>query len=102
MKLYKLEGHKPVPIGDVLEWARWYETAERHVALKAIGNVRISTVFLSIDHSFAFTGVDEEPILFETMIFGGKYDEYTERYHTWEEAEEGHKKAVQMVKDGIL
>ena len=29
-------------------------------------------------------------ILFETMIFGGQYDDYQWRYSTYEEAEAGH------------
>jgi hypothetical protein len=31
------------------------------------------------------------------MIFGGEHNEYQERYSTWEEAEEGHKRAVAMI-----
>jgi len=34
------------------------------------------------------------------MIFGGKYNNYQERYSTWAEAEEGHRKAVVLVKEG--
>ena len=37
------------------------------------------------------------PVLFETMVFGGEYDDYQERYHTYDEAEEGHKRIVEMV-----
>jgi len=98
MKLYKREGHKPVQVEDLLEWAKWFESAERHVAVEKLGAVRISTTFLGIDHNFTGEG---NPILFETMIFGGKYDQYTERYYSWEEAEEGHKAAVLMVK-GVM
>jgi len=32
------------------------------------------------------------------MIFGGESDLETWRYSTWEEAEEGHKKAVELLK----
>jgi len=31
------------------------------------------------------------------MIFGGQYDQEMWRYTTWNEAEEGHKKACQLV-----
>ncbi len=34
------------------------------------------------------------PVLFETMIFGGPEHGYQERYTSWTEAEEGHKRAV--------
>lgn len=30
------------------------------------------------------------------MIFGGQHDQYQERYSTWAEAEEGHKKAIKL------
>jgi hypothetical protein len=32
----------------------------------------VSTVFLGTNHSFGF----EPPLLFETMIFGGRFDDY--------------------------
>lgn len=95
MSNYILKGKKPVLIKDVLEWARWFETAKRHVAKDDVGKIRVSTVFLGIDHNFA----GGTPILFETMIFGSKKHEgYQERYCTWQEAEEGHKRALKLVK----
>ena len=91
---YILKGKKPVPEHDLLKWTRWFETAERHVANDRLGEAQISTVFLGIDHNFG----GGRPILFETMIFGGEHDGYQERYHTWKEAEKGHKKALNLVK----
>jgi hypothetical protein len=90
---YILEGHKAVP-ADLMQWAEFFEnTAGRTVALTMVGKVRVSTVFLGIDHSF---GSGRGPLLFETMIFGGKHDQYQERYVTWEEAEAGHAEAVKL------
>lgn len=90
---YVLEGKTPKPIEDILEWARWFEIANRHVAKTDLpNNVSVSTVFLGLDHQFS----GGSPILFETMIFGGKYDNYQERYSTWKEAEDGHKQAVTL------
>ena len=87
---YILEGKSPKPVDDILEWAEWFETANRRVArTKMWLGVEVSTVFLGLDHSFDRGA----PILFETMIFGGKQDEYQDRYHTWEEAEIGHRQA---------
>ena len=91
---YILKGKKVIPEYDLFKWAEWFETAKRHVANDFIGKVHVSTVFLGLNHNF---GVGK-PILFETMIFGGKHDQYQERYCTWEEAEEGHKKALELVK----
>ncbi len=88
-----LDGHTPVPVDDLLTWAAWFEVADRIVASTDLGDVRISTVFLGLDHRFGAAG---PPLLFETMIFGGPEDQYTDRYATWAEAEVGHRKAVEI------
>ena len=46
------ENHDPVLCSDLMEWGRWLETADRHVAQDEIGDVRVSTVFLGLDHNF--------------------------------------------------
>jgi hypothetical protein len=63
---------------------------------KLENGTEVSTVFLGLDHAWG----DGPPLLFETMIFGGTEDEYCERYSTWEEAEAGHKKAVEIALNG--
>lgn len=85
--------HTVVPVTDVIAWGRWFETADRIVSRTARGGVSISTVFLGLDHNFYPSG---RPVLFETMIFGGEDDQRTWRYHTWEEAEAGHKALVAL------
>jgi hypothetical protein len=75
---YILEGKKAIPAADLMTWARWFETADRHVASTTIGDVRVSTVFLALDHSFGHG----EPLLFETMIFGGEHNDYQVRCST--------------------
>ena len=90
---YILDGHKPVECDDVIEWAKWFESNNRTVAKTKISkDVDVSTVFLGLDHNFLCE--DGKPLLFETMIFGGKLDQELWRYSTWEEAEAGHVKAV--------
>lgn len=91
---YLLKDGVPVPVDDLMEWAKGFEIENRRVAETIIGDVRVSTVFLGMDHSFGHG----EPVLFETMIFGGEHDEYQERYHTLEESMIGHEKAVSLVK----
>jgi hypothetical protein len=92
---YILDGHEPVPCYDLMEWGRWFEKvgADRIVAKTMVGEVRVSTVFLGLDHNWD----DGPPLLFETMVFGGKYDNDMWRYSTWAQAEEGHAKAVALV-----
>jgi hypothetical protein len=92
--LYILDGHVPVICNDLMKWAQWSKTADRTVAKTILKNCRVSTVFLTINHNFEQDG---EPVLFETMVFGGKHDQKMERYSTWEEAEKGHKRMVKQV-----
>ena len=94
-----LDGHKVVP-ADLMTWAKWFETAgtSRIVAKTNVGDVpdseaSISTVFLGIDHNFSDSG---PPLLFETLVFGGKHADHMERYSTWDEAEKGHARIVAM------
>jgi hypothetical protein len=93
MVFYKLIGRLPVPCDDPLEWALWYGNSDhRRVAETHVGPLRISTVFLGLDHSF----FDGPAMLFETMIFDDGEDTYQTRCETWDEAEAMHKRAVEM------
>jgi len=101
---YILVGQTPVPCEDLMEWARWYETADRHVFDESTVTHRVSTVFLGLDHNFQrlIMGVGE-PLLFETMVFCQHeskcdLDGEMDRYSTWSEAEAGHHAMVERVK----
>jgi hypothetical protein len=81
----------------LMEWAKWFEDADRTIKKEDINNYHISTVFLGLDHNFSTTG---EPVLFETMVFPisgptGEID-YGEvdcdRYTSYNKALKGHKK----------
>lgn len=91
------EDGNPVPEDDVLKWAKWFEKNDRKLARDEVEGITISTVFLGIDHGF-FTS---QPMLWETMIFGGEHDEYQKRYFTKVGALAGHAKAVEMVKQSL-
>ena len=90
---YILSGHEAVEVHGIVEWGRWFETADRVVKKDTVGDVEVSTVFLGMDHSFG----GRKPLLFETMIFGGGYDQSQWRYSTWGEAVAGHREAVLLV-----
>jgi hypothetical protein len=90
---YILEGKKVKPVDEMTEWARWYETADRTVKKTELTDCKVSTVFLAMNHAFGHG----DPILFETMIFGGEHDGYCERCSTWEQAEAQHQKAINTV-----
>lgn len=96
------------------DWAWQFENANRHVAEdillggeeitgelpkkhNRLAGIRVSTVFLGVDHNFFGDG--RRPIVFETMIFGGPHDGYQERYATWEEAEVGHRRALLLARN---
>jgi hypothetical protein len=82
-----LENEQILPCEDLYEWGRWMQTANRHVGHDTLDGIRVSTVFLGLDHSFHDGG---PPVLFKTMVFGGEFDQEQERYCTLEEAKEGH------------
>ena len=93
-KHYILRDGESVAV-PLLEWAQWCENAEnRRVSETMVGDVRVSTVFLGVNHNFG----SGRALLFETMIFGGTHDYYKERYTTLEEAQLGHERAVGLVK----
>lgn len=97
MDRYILKNRIPVPTDDIYEWGLMWRSSDRIVKQEMVGDVRISTVFLGLDHNFLSALGEGRPLLFETMIFGGKHDQYQERYSTWDEAEVGHRVAVQLV-----
>src|SRR5882762_8039779 len=93
---YILDGKK-IKHADRNEFYAWYPEANKRIALTTIKDCNISTVFLGIDHQFSLRG--NLPILFETMVFGGKYDGYRQQYSTYEEAEEGHEEIIMLIND---
>lgn len=85
---YILDGKTPKPCDDFIDWSRWHANiGNRMVARDKKDDVTVSTVFLGLDYQFG----DGPQLLFETMVFGGKFDDECERYSTWDEAEAGHK-----------
>jgi hypothetical protein len=86
----------PVPEPDLYRWGEWMQDARgdrRRVARDEIGDAVVSTVFLGLDHSFG----SGPPLIYETMIFSGKHNDYQERYSTRDEALAGHYRAVSLV-----
>jgi hypothetical protein len=102
---YTLAGRTPVKVETLKGWAEEMARRDRiaaetgvdlwRVDQTEIGTVRISTVFLGLDHNFLREG---PPILLETMIFGGRHDEFQNCCATWDEAEAMHAEAVGLVR----
>lgn len=94
---YDLDGHDIFPVEDFPTHLYESQSWKRIVAQETLRTgERVSTVFLALDHGYG----DEPPVVFETMVFGGDYDEYTWRYSTWDEALETHNKIVRAIKYG--
>jgi hypothetical protein len=98
---YILVNKQPVAC-SLQEWAQWFSYNNglgRIVAQEKVDgtNILVSTVFLGLDHRHS----GDVPILFETMIFGGLFDQYQNRYATWDEAVVGHNEAVKKVSEHI-
>jgi len=79
-RFYKLVNRVTVPISldEALDLTG--EQMGHHIALSRLADCKVSTIFLCINHNFERT---DAPILFETMIFGGKYDKSCHRYPGW-------------------
>lgn len=92
--LYIIRDGEPKPCEDVKAWGRWYEKANRHIGDDTINGVRVSTIFLGIDHAFGAG----PPVLYETMAFGADGDEIQKRYHTEHEARQGHAAMIEAVR----
>jgi len=95
MDFYTLNKHcEPQHEPDIQQWSKWFATADRQVAEEEIEGVLILTVFLGLNYSFGCG----TPVLWETMIFNGKYKGYKDRYSTRKEALDGHQHAVDLVR----
>lgn len=97
--MYYLNEDKTYRVATTIEWGMQFEKMDRHVGDDIVNGCHVSTVWLGLDHNY-FGG---RPLVFETMVFdkeGGGRDIYMDRYTTWDEAVEGHKKAIEWVKDG--
>lgn len=85
----------PVAEPDLMKWARWFGKAERRVRNTIIGDSNISTVFLGTDHAYC----GGAPVLWETMVFGGKLDQEQDRCSgSREQAKAMHARMVGRVK----
>jgi hypothetical protein len=60
------------------------------------GTVRVSTVWLGLDHSFG----GPVPLIFETLVFGGRHDGFMLRYPTEDQARAMHDQIVAAVRRG--
>lgn len=92
--LFILVDRIPKEVHDFLEWSAWFQAADKTVERTVISDIAITTLFMGMTTSYR----DGAPLLFETMVFGGEYDGYQEKYSTWSSAVKGHEFACELVK----
>ena len=93
MKYYILDENGNPVIADIMEWAQWFDKHKYRIYNDTVGDSEISTIFLGMYHSLG------EPKLWETMVFGGKFDQMRVRCSgSLEQAEAMHTRMVEMVK----
>lgn len=94
--MYRLDDFGEPESCSAEEANQWEAQHSRQIAEEYIGDVRVSTVFLGIDHNFG----EGRPVLWETMIFNGpdEIDESQWRARSHDEALENHEEAILLVK----
>lgn len=101
---YKLDENKNVVPSSMEEWSTMIEgrlpTNYIHVGDDTVNGFRVSTVFIGLWHGLH--DIKLTPVVFETMVFDDATDIYVDRYTTWDEALEGHQRAIEWVKNGCV
>ncbi|HEX2701328.1 MAG TPA: hypothetical protein VHM89_14100 [Acidimicrobiales bacterium] len=83
---------RAIGVADMVRLCRDHEY--RVVARDFVGKTEVCTVWLGFDHSFR----GRVPLLFETVVFGGRMDQYHRRYPTEDAAVAGHAKVLDSVR----
>jgi hypothetical protein len=87
----------PIPEPDLRRWEEWFACFENR-ALKhdtVSRSARVSTVFVGLDYNFWRKG---PPLLWETMILGGRHGGTCERYASRKDAVAGHVRALEIAR----
>lgn len=95
---YKLVGKEVIKVEGILEWALWFEDNDRRIKYDLYGGVMVSTIFTGISHAFIYGG---DPVVFETMVFGGEFDQYQRQYTSYDEALLGHQEIIDMLNPNV-
>lgn len=93
---YDLDGKAIKGQDPIMIWADLIKSPRRLVGRNDLfPQIRVSTVWLGLDHNFG----GGKPLIFETMIFLNHRSMEMWRYGTRKEAEEGHQRALELVKN---
>lgn len=87
----------PLPCDSIEEWSSWVGKSGRLVDNDYVGHIEISTVAVGINCQ---QNPGEPPLIFETLVTDRLKDvQVSYHYATWEEAEKGHQKIVDKLKE---
>jgi hypothetical protein len=87
-RYYRLEGHEPVRVESLAQWALACDYTVRRIGWTYVGDAKVSTIFIGID---AATDETDPPQIFETLVIGGELAGLQLKSSTWEEAEAVHR-----------
>jgi len=93
---WKDKNGKPYEI-TLMEWATKHDKEDRVLSQDEVGEARVSTVFLGLNHRYG----PGPPVLWETLIFGGPWDGHMWRYTTEHAAAIGHVNVVRDLMVGL-
>ena len=91
--LYTLHDGEIIHEPDILVWANWMTETNRTMYFMQRSGVQIITTFLGCAVNFR----DGNPLLFETMVFGGELDQEQEQCATCYEAYPMYERMVDRV-----
>ena len=92
---YVMNDKKEVKKTDLHTWSLAFKKMDRQIDRTTLRGADISTVFLGLDHGYQ----EGKPLIFETMVFGGKLDQEQMRCSTYQEALDMHKAMCERVLD---
>lgn len=87
-----------------MRWAKWLDRAENRIVKQDMvdGRIEVSTVFLGLDHRLSWDHDDDNPVLWETMVFGlPGHRNLDKRYTSKKDALDGHESRCRIIKGAI-
>jgi hypothetical protein len=98
MPFYILRGKRVVIEPSYLAWAIWFHHTDRSVAKTPIGkHAEVSTVFMGEGLIRSTQPTEGPPMVFETLVRGGKHDGLKRLSSSWRMAERVHAEVVAEV-----
>jgi hypothetical protein len=96
IKLYTLKGRELVRADQNTFITEVLDRSKRQILhTQVLGKIDVVTFFLGMNHGAS----DDDPLFFETTVFGGKFDSQAFRTATYDEAEAMHHAIVDKIRN---